>query len=667
MPFLEMNNVGKSYAGADVLKDINLWIEEGEFVAIVGYSGAGKTTLINLLAGLVTPDAGEVLLGGEEITGPGPDRGVVFQNYSLLPWLTVRENVALAVDQVFPQWPRDQRRAHADRYIGMVNLAPAAGKRPMELSGGMRQRVSVARALAMDPKVLLLDEPLGALDALTRAVLQDEIQEIWRRDRKTVVLITNDVDEGILLADRIIPLSHGPAATLGPSFPVAIDRPRDRKALNHDERFKELRRRVMGWLQGDGSRRAAERRTRRALQPAVQSGPPRVKIGFIPLTDCAPFAVAKHRELFAKHGVEATLQKFPSWSALTDALSGGAIQAAHMPSSIPVAAAAGLLGRRVEPMVAPWVVNRNGQGITLLREVAAEVGDDPAKLKTYVDARRAAGEPVAFAHTHPFGTHALWLRHWLGAGGIDPDRDVTLVSVPPPQMVNSLRGGGLTGLCVGEPWNARAVSEGVGYTAVTSQQIWADHPEKVCAFTADFAEEHPGSVTAVLRGLHEASAWLDDPANRPAAAEILAGPLVINTPAESILPRLSGSYVMGDGRHLTDPTGGLEGMIFSVRNCNYPQPKFAAWHLSQFRRWGMLARQPDYGALAAKVMRPDLFEAAMAGVATDLSVADDSPATLFDGEAFDPSDPEGYARSFDVQSVAAERPAAPRRPVAAAV
>ena len=667
MPFLELSNVGKSYGGASVLRDIDLWIDEGEFVAIVGYSGAGKTTLINLIAGLVLPDEGEIVLDGKPVTGPGPDRGVVFQNYSLLPWLTVRQNILLAVDQVFPDWPKPKKLAHVDKYIGMVNLTPAAQKRPMELSGGMRQRVSVARALAMDPRVLLLDEPLGALDALTRAVLQDEIQEIWRRDKKTVVLITNDVDEGILLADRIIPLSHGPAATLGPAFAVDIDRPRDRKALNHDERFKDLRRRVMGWLQGEGGRRAAEKRTRRAARPAAVSGPPKVKIGFIPLTDCAPFAVAKQRELFAKHGVDVTLQKFPSWAALTDALTAGTIQAAHMLSSIPVAAAAGLLGRRVEPMVAPWIVNRNGQGITLLREVAAEVGDDPAKLKTYVDARRRAGEPVTFAHTHPFSTHALWLRYWLAAGGIDPDADVTLVTVPPPQMVNSLRGGGLTGLCVGEPWNARAVNEGVGYTAVTTQQIWADHPEKVCAFTADFAEENPDTVAGVLRALHAASAWLDDPANRPAAAELLAGPLLINAPVASILPRLTGSTVMGDGRHLNDPTGGLEGMVFSVRNCNYPQRRAALWHLSQFRRWGMLAKEPDYDALAAKVMRADLFEHAMGGVATGFGAPDDSPVTLFDGVEFDPSDPEGYARSFDVQRVQAVRAPAPRRLEAAAV
>jgi nitrate/nitrite transport system ATP-binding protein len=237
------------------LSDINLSIEEGEFVAIVGYSGAGKTTLISMVAGLTSPDSGSVMLNGKPVTGPGPDRALVFQNYSLLPWLSVFENVHLAVEQVFPDWPRAKQLAHTEKYIAMVNLTPARLKKPSELSGGMKQRVSVARALAMDPQVLLMDEPLGALDALTRATLQDEVENIWERDKKTVLLITNDVDEGILLADRIIPLSAGPRATLGPAVKVELDRPRDRKAINHDPRFKEIRNRVIGYLLGPGRKR----------------------------------------------------------------------------------------------------------------------------------------------------------------------------------------------------------------------------------------------------------------------------------------------------------------------------------------------------------------------------------------------------------------------------
>jgi nitrate/nitrite transport system ATP-binding protein len=248
MAFLELKNVSKRFGSSEVLRDINLSIEKGEFVAIVGYSGAGKTTFISLIAGLLTADSGSITLNDLEITAPGPDRGIVFQNYSLLPWLTVYENIYLAVNQVFPNWADAKKQQHTEKYIAMVNLTPAREKRPAELSGGMRQRVSVARALAMEPQILLLDEPLSALDALTRATLQDEISRIWSENHKTVVLITNDVDEGILLADRVIPLSAGPNATLGPSFTIDIARPRDRKAINHEPRFKEIRRDIINWL-----------------------------------------------------------------------------------------------------------------------------------------------------------------------------------------------------------------------------------------------------------------------------------------------------------------------------------------------------------------------------------------------------------------------------------
>jgi nitrate ABC transporter ATP-binding subunit len=257
MAFLELKNVSKGYGEltqrTEVLRDINLTIEKGEFVAIVGYSGAGKSTLISMIAGLIQPDGGNITLNDLEITQPGPDRGIVFQNYSLLPWLTVYENIHLAVDQVFPNWAPAKKQQHVEKYIAMVNLTPARDKRPGELSGGMRQRVSVARALAMDPQILLLDEPLGALDALTRSTLQDEISRIWSADKKTVVLITNDVDEGIYLADRIIPLSAAPNATLGKSVKIDLPRPRDRKAMNHDARFKEIRREVIDYLLGPGA------------------------------------------------------------------------------------------------------------------------------------------------------------------------------------------------------------------------------------------------------------------------------------------------------------------------------------------------------------------------------------------------------------------------------
>jgi nitrate/nitrite transport system ATP-binding protein len=252
MAYFEMKNVykgfGNSYNRTEVLDDINLKIEENEFVAIVGFSGSGKSTLVNLMSGLIKKDSGLITMQGEEVVDSDKDRGVVFQNYSLLPWLTVSGNIELAVKQVFPKMSSVDRKAHVEKYVKMVSLSHALNRKPAELSGGMRQRVSVARTLAMQPKMLLMDEPFSALDALTRANLQDELIDIWDREKKTVIFITNDVDEAILLADRIIPLTPGPNATFGPIFDINIERPRDRAAINHDQNYIKVRNEINHYL-----------------------------------------------------------------------------------------------------------------------------------------------------------------------------------------------------------------------------------------------------------------------------------------------------------------------------------------------------------------------------------------------------------------------------------
>ena len=270
LPLLELKAVCKSYGATSILNNINLSIKEGEFIAIVGFSGSGKTTLISTIAGLIQADSGEVLKQGSPITAPGPDRGVVFQNYSLMPWLTVFENVALAVDQIFKHWPAEQRKAHTEKYVRMVNLGAAMDKKPAELSGGMRQRVNVARALAAGPDILLLDEPLSALDALTRGNLQDEILQIWSQEKKTVILITNDVDEAIYMADRVIPLNPGPDATFGPDFHINIERPRDRTALNHNPEFKRLRAEITRYLMDIGMEKSQGSTVDKIVLPNVR-------------------------------------------------------------------------------------------------------------------------------------------------------------------------------------------------------------------------------------------------------------------------------------------------------------------------------------------------------------------------------------------------------------
>ncbi len=239
---------GSGVTRTAVLHNINLNLRQGEFLAVVGFSGSGKTTFTKLLAGLELPDEGEVLFEGKRVLGPGPERGLVFQNYSLLPWLTVRGNIALSVNRVFSHWSKAERKDHIEKFIEMVGLKHASHRRPHELSGGMRQRTSLARTLAMKPKVLLLDEPLSALDALTRSVMQDEILRIWEEAKQTCLMITNDVDEAIIVADRIVALNPGPNASLGPTFTVDLERPRDRTELNHDNYFKGLRNAVTNYL-----------------------------------------------------------------------------------------------------------------------------------------------------------------------------------------------------------------------------------------------------------------------------------------------------------------------------------------------------------------------------------------------------------------------------------
>lgn len=259
MAYLELNNIYKTYGegenSTEVLSNINLTMEEGEFVAIVGFTGSGKTTLVNLINGLLQPTSGEVLFKGVPVTDTSHERGVIFQNYSLLPWLTVGQNIYMAVKEAFPKETKKVLMERVKEYVGMVNLSPAINKRPKELSGGMRQRVAVARALAMNPEMIIMDEPLGALDALTRGNLQDEILNIWSQDKRTALLITNDVDEGIYMADRIIPLKPGPNATLGPEFKINIERPRDKTAMNDNPEYKKTRNAIIEYLMDIGDER----------------------------------------------------------------------------------------------------------------------------------------------------------------------------------------------------------------------------------------------------------------------------------------------------------------------------------------------------------------------------------------------------------------------------
>jgi nitrate/nitrite transport system ATP-binding protein len=250
--FLELSCITKSFPtpkGAFVaLKDVTVKIKEGEFISLLGHSGCGKTTLLNIVAGLSKASTGGVILDGKEVDEPGPDRMMVFQNYSLLPWLNAYENVYLAVKSVLKEASPTEHKAIAERYIELVGLTSNAHKKPKELSGGMKQRVAIARALAIKPKVLLLDEPFGALDALTREEMQDEVLAIWEANRTTVVMITHEVDEAILLSDRVVMMTNGPEATIGEIYDVPFERPRSRAEIMEDPAYYRIRNNIMTFL-----------------------------------------------------------------------------------------------------------------------------------------------------------------------------------------------------------------------------------------------------------------------------------------------------------------------------------------------------------------------------------------------------------------------------------
>lgn len=369
-----------------------------------------------------------------------------------------------------------------------------------------------------------------------------------------------------------------------------------------------------------------------------------IRLGIIALTDCSPLVIAHEKGLFKKHGIRSTIVKGASWAAIRDNLSTGDIQGTHMLIGMPLASTMGLAGSPKRPIVIPWLLNRNGQAITLQSKYKGTV-KTAADFKPLTHKSLASGAPLSFAMTFPPGTHAMWMRYWLGSGGINPDKDVALVTIPPPQMVANMKVGKMDGFCVGEPWNARAISEGIGYTAITTQQIWKDHPEKVCAFTEAFAEKNPRTVKAVLKGLHEASVWLDDMSNRAETARIVSKATYINCDPQSIRARLEGEYDYGDGRKEKDPNY----MMFSQRNCNYPSKAYAKWFLSQYRRWGMTGGTPDYEGIATRVMRADLFTEAMKEINVSVIPSDNDVCKLMDS-TFDPARPEEYALSFEIKN-----------------
>jgi nitrate/nitrite transport system substrate-binding protein len=369
-----------------------------------------------------------------------------------------------------------------------------------------------------------------------------------------------------------------------------------------------------------------------------------MKFGIIALTDCASIVMAHELGYFKKFGINSTVSKEASWAVVRDKLTIGDNQATHMLFGMPFASTMGLGGSPQKPIVVPWLINRNGQAITLANKLKG--AKTAADVKKFVMSKKGSSDPATFAMTFPPGTHAMWMRYWLASGGIHPDKDVSLITIPPPQMVANMKVDKMDGFCVGEPWNARAIADNVGFTVTTTQKIWPDHPEKVCAFTEEFMSKNPKTVKAVLKALHMASEFIDNMGNRAKVAETISKPSYINCPKEVIAGRLQGMYDMGDGRKEQDPNY----MIFSKRGCNAPTKSYGLWWLSQFRRWGMVSGPQNYKGIVDKVLQPGIYMEAMKEIGLKPAVVDLQPVKLMDG-VFNPKDPEGYAKSFAINNL----------------
>ena len=648
--FLEVDHIDKVFPLPDgsqyiALKNIDLRVRQGEFVSLIGHSGCGKSTLLNIIAGLDRPSNGGVVLEGREVRNPGPDRMVVFQNYSLLPWLTVYQNIELAVKKVMQNLPLEERENIIQHHIDLVGLRHAVHKKPKELSGGMKQRVAIARALAIRPKLLLLDEPLGALDALTRGNLQEQLMRICEESKITCVMVTHDVDEALLLSDRIVMMTNGPEAQIGQILDVNIPHPRHKLEVVNHPSYYALRNEIIYFL--NQQKREKKRKSKKAAAIA-RHGLEKINldIGFVPLTDCAPLVVAKEKGFFAKHGLEeVNLSREPSWKAVLEGVASKRLDAAQMVAAMPLAMTLGFESKAPLPIVTSIVLSRNGNAITLdkdLFEQGVRSLEDFAQLvKSSTDRNHTLGM------VHTTSMHNLMLRYWLAAGGIHPDQDVTLTVIPPAQMVSNLIANNIDGYCAGDPWNSRAVHEGHGFVVATDLDIWAGHPEKVLGVQEEWANQHPQTHLALVKALLEACEYCDDRRNREEILELLCRPEYVGSAPEYTRPGFIDPYNYGMDE---EPRSLLRFNQFYVDRSNYPQLSESLWILTQLARWGITPFPKNWQEVLQRTHRLDVFREAAQQLELPPIEPDRKPFQLFDEVVFNPDDPLAYLNSFAIHT-----------------
>lgn len=370
-----------------------------------------------------------------------------------------------------------------------------------------------------------------------------------------------------------------------------------------------------------------------------------IRVGFIPLTDCASVVMAAVKQFDRKYGIKIIPSKEASWAAVRDKLLSGELDAAHVLYGMVYGLQLGVAGPQ-QDMAVLMTLNNNGQAITLSNQLKQAGVTDAASLKKTVDA--SAKGTYTFAQTFPTGTHAMWLYYWLANAGIHPFDDVRNVVVPPPQMVMNMKIGNMSGFCVGEPWNQRAIAEDIGFTAVTSQEIWPDHPEKVLGTTGNWVAANPNSARALTAAVLDSARWIDSSdANRQETAQVVAGRAYINTKPEIITGRMLGQYQNGLGKSWQDAHAMR---FFHDGEVSYPYLSDGMWFLTQHRRWGLLSAEPDYLAVAKKINRTEIYKQAASAVGgVNLPTDDMRTSTLLDGKRWDGSNPAEYANSFSLK------------------
>ncbi len=618
------------------LRDIDLQVAEGEFVSLIGHSGCGKSTLLNLMAGLAQASSGGILINGRQVTEPGPERMVVFQNYSLLPWKTVRQNVALAVDAVLRDLSAAERRTLVELKLQLVGLTAAADQYPAELSGGMKQRVAIARALAIRPKLLLLDEPFGALDALTRGNLQQQLMRICQESGLTTVMVTHDVDEALLLSDRVVMMTNGPEAGIGQILRVPIPRPRERLDLMEHPDYYHLRSELISFLQQQ--RRLRQRRSAaQQVRRRAPAGPTVVRVGYLPGLDIAPLALALDRGLFDPLAVAVSAVAFGDWDSLEQQLVQGGIDLAITAADAPLALSLGLGERTPWPAITPMTVSRNGNALCLARHFLDKGVLDLASLR---DRLTDSATPLRIAVPQQHGLAELLLRHWLASGGIDPDRQVRFLALSPLSMQTALVAGELDGFSAGRYRAARAVDERLAYVLATDLDIWKGHPEKVVTCSEGWADDHPEALEAFCSALLRAGERCDDGDQREYLIGLLSRPEWLGSGSSVALQR---QFDYGTG---AKPAQLLRFNQFHADRTYLPNPAEGAWLLTQFSRWGWSPFPSNRVEVLSRIYRHDLCQGAMEHAGYAVLHPERKPFVLADGLPFDQDEPLAYLRSL---------------------